>query len=124
MYDKLSKDEKECLIAYHTPEVYNIYIYIFIDFYLHLTQISDFFYHILFISSYSPHSLLPFPPPPLSPTTQGMKTYSTNGICAEEMTEVVKWLKLAEEWSNKHPDVISPDVGKSLGPLIQSFETG
>ena len=40
------------------------------------------------------------------------------------MTEVVKWLKLAEEWSNRHPDVISPDVGKSLAPLIQSFETG
>mmetsp|Transcript_9209 Transcript_9209/g.13943 ORF Transcript_9209/g.13943 Transcript_9209/m.13943 type:complete len:660 (-) Transcript_9209:59-2038(-) len=74
MYNKLSKEEKECLIAYHTAE--------------------------------------------------GMQTYSTKGVCSAEMTEVVKWMKLAQAHSEKHSDVISADIPKSIDLLVQSFETG
>jgi hypothetical protein len=74
MYAALTQDERDCLVAYHTPE--------------------------------------------------GMKTYSTHGVCKEELTDVVKWLKLAMAWSNQFPDQIHPDIGKSLDLLIQHFETG
>ena len=75
MYAKLSQEERDCLIAYHTPE--------------------------------------------------GMKTYCTHGVCAKELNEVVKWLRLALAWYRQsiHLDS-STSVEESLETLIQSFESG
>jgi len=57
-------------------------------------------------------------------TADGMLTYSTHGVCKEEMAHVVKWLNLATSWCAAHSDVISLDVSESLNLLIQHFETG
>jgi hypothetical protein len=57
-------------------------------------------------------------------TSEGLKTYSTHGICKDEMTEMVKWLKEAQSWSAIHSNNFSSEVSESLGLLIQHFETG